>query len=120
ETEISMKNNQKKIHSRPSLSRLRIGAVGTLVFAAAALAATSMQPPKLPWAVPTVSVGNNPTDPVVDQATNTIYVPNGFLAEPVSVIDGSKCNEDNKSRCMPIATLTVGPDPIYVVLDPTT
>ena len=117
---MKTKSCHDRIHSRANLSRLRIAAAGLLVVAAAALAAISMQPPKLPWAVPTVNVGNNPTDPVVDQATNTIYVPNGFLDDTVSVIDGSKCNEDNKSRCMPIATLTVGPDPIYVVLDPTT
>src|ERR1700719_265089 len=69
ETEISMKNNQKNIHSRSRLSRLRIAAAGTLVLAAAGLAATSMRPPKLPWAVPTVTVGNSPGTAAVDQAT---------------------------------------------------
>jgi YVTN family beta-propeller protein len=119
ETEISMKNNQKNIHSRPRLSRLRIAAAGILVLAAAGLAATSMKPPKLPWAVPTVTVGNSPGTAAVDQATNTIYVANGN-DNTVSVIDGSKCSSKNSSRCSPIATLTVGPNPLFMAFDPTT
>src|SRR6266550_1931027 len=49
------------IFSRPCPSRLRLAAAGTLFVAAAGLAATAaMHPPKLPWEVPTVTVGNNP------------------------------------------------------------
>src|SRR5438034_5969283 len=49
------------IFSRPSSARLRLAAAGTLFLAAAGLAATAaMHPPKLPWAVPTVKVGNAP------------------------------------------------------------
>jgi hypothetical protein len=48
------------VFSRPSSARLRLAAAGTLFFAAAALAATAMHPPELPWAVPTVTVGNEP------------------------------------------------------------
>src|ERR1700719_2945557 len=106
----------KKIHSTPSISRLPITAAGTLVLAAAALAATSMKPPHLPWAVPTVTVGNAPEVAAVDQATDTIYVTNTG-DNTVSVIDGGKCNEDNASRCSPIATLTVGPNPYWVIFD---
>jgi DNA-binding beta-propeller fold protein YncE len=78
-----------------------------------------MRPPKLPWAVPTVTVGNNPVTAAVDQATNTIYVANGN-DNTVSVIDGSKCNSKNSSRCSPIATLTVGGTPLFMAFDPTT
>ena len=66
------------IFSRPRLSRLRLAAAGTLFLAAIGLAATAaMRPPKLPWAVPTVKVGNAPGGVAVDRVTNTIYVANG-------------------------------------------
>ncbi|PYJ72680.1 MAG: hypothetical protein DME75_03960 [Verrucomicrobia bacterium] len=111
---------QRKIHSRCSLSHLRIAAAGMLVLGAAAgLAATSLQPPKLPWGVPTIAVGNNPTGDVVDQATHTVYVANTG-DNTVSVIDGSKCNSSKSSGCSPIATLTVGPNPASMAFDPTT
>ena len=117
---LFMKTNSqpKKICSRPSLSRLRIAAAGTLVLAAAGLAATSLQPPKLPWGVPTVKVGNNPTTPFVVQATHTIYVTNPGDGT-VSVIDGNKCNSTKTSGCSPIATLTIGPTGGFA-FDPTT
>ena len=99
---------------------MRLVAAGTLVLAAAALAATLMQPPKLPWAVPTVTVGNNPVGVAVDTATHTVYVANGGGDNTLSVIDSSKCNSRNASRCAPIATMSVGTNPLYVVLDPTT
>ena len=65
----------------------------------------SMQPPKLPWAVPTVTVGNAPGGVAVDPATDTIYVTN-IDDGTISVIDGRKCNARNASRCAPIATMT--------------
>jgi len=107
------------ILSHPSLSRLRIAAAGTLVLAGAGLAATSMHPPRLPWEVPTVTVGNNPVGIAVDAARHTIYVANGD-DDTLSVIDSSKCKASNSSRCSQIATVTVGPNPLYAVLDPTT
>lgn len=109
-----------KMHSRPRLSRLRLAAAGTLFLAAAGLAATAMQRPKLPWAAPTVRVGNAPIGVAVDRATNTIYVANAG-SNSVSVIDGSKCKAANASLCSPIATLThVGPSPIMLAFDQTT
>jgi len=38
----------------------------------------------------------------------------------VSVIDGSKCNSTKTTCCTPIATLTVGPNPLFMAFDPTT
>ncbi len=110
------------IFSRPRLSRLRLAAAGTLFLAAVGLAATAaMRPPKLPWAVPTVKVGNAPGGVAVDRVTNTIYVANGG-DNTVSVIDGSKCDATNTSHyCLPIAKLIhVGPLPIWITFDQTT
>jgi DNA-binding beta-propeller fold protein YncE len=101
--------------------RLRIAAGAMFFAAAAALAAIAVNPnpPKLPWRVPTVNVGINPVTSVVDQATHTIYVANA-AEDTVSVIDGTRCNSSNSSRCSPIATLTVGPNPLFMAFDPTT
>ena len=67
------------IFSRPRLSRLRLATAGTLFLAAAGLAATAaMHPPKLPWAVPTVTVGNNArSESQLTRSRHTIYVANG-------------------------------------------
>jgi DNA-binding beta-propeller fold protein YncE len=94
------------IFSRLCPSRLRLAAAGTLFLAAAGLAATAaMHPPKLPWAVPTVTVGNAPGGVAVDPLTDTIYVTN-IDDGTISVIDGRKCNARHASRCAPIATMT--------------
>jgi len=98
---------------------LRIVAAGILVVAAAGLLAKSMQPPKLPWAVPTVTVGNNPVGVAVDTATHTVYVANGF-DNTVSLIDTKKCNSRNSSGCVAVATLTLSSNALYLILDPTT
>ena len=79
----------------------------------------ALRPPKLPWAVPTVTVGNIPVDIAVDTARHTIYVSNQG-DNTLSVIDSSKCNSITASSCVALATITVGPAPLYVVLDPTT
>ncbi len=126
---MKIKSRQEKIHSRPSLSRLRLAAAGTLFLAAAGLAATAMHPPQLPWAVPTVMVGKFPqgsftTGVAVDQATNTLYVANGVAGDTVShntiaVIDGSKCNASHASLCSPVARMThVGPGQFWLTFDP--
>jgi YVTN family beta-propeller protein len=108
----------KKIHRGPSLWRMRIAAAGLLVLAGAALAYIGTAP-TLPWAVPMVNVGNDPVASVVDQATHTVYVDNAG-DDTVSVIDGTKCNSGKTSGCSPIATLTVGPNPLFMAFDPTT
>ena len=38
--------------------------------------------------------------------------------DTLSVIDSSKCKASNSSRCAQIATVTVGPGPLYAVLRP--
>src|SRR5689334_662562 len=88
------------------LSHFRVPAVGVLSLGAAALAAVAvnLSPPKLPWRLPTVNVGISPVTSVVDQATHTIYVANG-AEDTVSLIDGTRCNSSNASRCSPIAML---------------
>jgi DNA-binding beta-propeller fold protein YncE len=102
---MKTESHLEKIPSRPRLSRLRLAVVGVLFLAAAGLAATSMRPPTLPWAVPTVTVGNAPGGVAVDPVTDTIYVTN-IDDGTISVIDGRKCNARNASRCAPIATMT--------------
>jgi DNA-binding beta-propeller fold protein YncE len=106
---------------KSSVSRSRIAAGGILLLGAAALAAVAVNPnpPKLPWRVPTVNVGINPVTSVVDQATHTVYVAN-VAEDTVSVIDGNRCNSSNASRCSTIATLTVGPNPLFMAFDTTT
>jgi DNA-binding beta-propeller fold protein YncE len=66
-----------------------------------------------------VNVGIVPVTSVVDQATHTVYVAN-VAEDTVSVIDGNRCNSSNASRCSQIATLTVGPNPLFMAFDPTT
>jgi len=78
-----------------------------------------LQTPRLPWEVPTVTVGNVPSTVAVDSVTNTIYVPNPG-DNTISVIDGRKCNANNSSRCSPIATMTnVGFAPLWPTFDQT-
>jgi hypothetical protein len=118
------------VASRPILSRLRLAGAGTLFFAAAALATTAMHPPKLPWAVPTVEISDQPysavTGVAVDPATNTIYVASLVEGDQIedstiTVIDGSRCSATNASRCTALARMTnVGPAPIWLTFDPAT
>jgi YVTN family beta-propeller protein len=105
----------KEIHSRVVSRTFRLAAAGVLVLAGAALAYIGTAP-KLPWAVPTVNVGNGAVTSVVDQATHTVYVANGG-DDTVSVIDGTKCNSGKTSGCSPIATLTVGPNPLFMAFE---
>ena len=50
---------------------------------------------------PTVSVGVQPAVPAVDEATDTVYVPNSNPGGPgsVSVIDGATCNASVRTGC---------------------
>ena len=127
-----MKTNlkSKKISFCFTLSRLRIAAAATLVVGAAGLAAASMMLPKLPWAVPTVAISDQPysvvTGVAVDPATNTIYVASWVGGDQVedstiAVIDGRKCSAMNASRCTALARMSnVGPAPHWIVFDPAT
>ena len=58
-------------------------------------------------ALHTIKVGANPEWVTVDQATNTIYVPN-FNDGTVSVINGARCNAEVTSGCRhtPTAVIT--------------
>jgi DNA-binding beta-propeller fold protein YncE len=116
----------KKSNSCSGRSGLRVAAATILVLAAAALAAKSMIPPKLPWAMPTVAIGvpgEGLAGVAVDPATNTIYVAHGgTFPRPgtIAIIDGSNCNEDNHSRCSSIATMNAGLEPLFLLFDQTT
>jgi DNA-binding beta-propeller fold protein YncE len=114
---MKTKSSQEKIHTH--LPCLRLAAAGTLILAAAGLAATAMHPPEIPWAVPTAHVGHNALGTAVDPGTNTVYVGNG-LSDTVSVIDGSKCNSGNSSGCAPLAAIPIGKIPTQALFDSTT
>ena len=63
----------------------------------------------------TVSVGNFPTSVAVDQATDTIYVTNGFDGT-LSVINGANCDGTNTSGCdqTPVTVPLVDPNDYFV------
>ena len=107
----------RKLHGN-SKSAIRTGISGILLIAAAGFAAAgmSMQPPKLPWVAPLIPTGSWPVHIMVDQATNTAYIANQ-LDHSISVVDGTKCNGKNSSKCTPIATIYPGPNPTDLVLD---
>jgi YVTN family beta-propeller protein len=67
-------------------------------------------------APPTVAVGGGPGLLAVDQATNTIYVPNGNDGT-VSVINGATCNATDTSGCARTSTVTAGSGAGAVALD---
>src|SRR5262249_40327837 len=67
---------------------------------------------------PTVSVGSFPSNPAIDYATNTIYVPNNGDGT-VSVIDGNTCNAADTSGYAP-HTIAVGPAPAAAAVDQAT
>ena len=124
------KSSWDKIRSSHNSSRLRLATAGILILGAAGLAATSMHPPKLPWAVPTVAIADNPYNAVtgvaVDPATNTIYVASLVAGDQIqdntiAVIDGLRCSAMNASHCTRLAQLThVGPAPFWLTFDPAT
>src|SRR4026208_657470 len=66
----------------------------------------------------TAPTGHNPGATVYDATTDTIYVANGFNpngpnppCNPVTVIDGRRCDARSVSRCHgPWPTITVGPE----------
>jgi DNA-binding beta-propeller fold protein YncE len=105
----------RKLHGN-SKSAIRTGISGILLMASAGFAAMAMQPPKLPWVAPLIPTGSWPVHIVVDQATNTAYIANQ-LDNTISVVDGTKCNGKNASKCTPIATINPGPNPADLVLD---
>lgn len=124
------RSSRVKIRRSHRFSRLRLATTGLLFGGAAGLAAMCLQTPRLPWAVPTVAISDNPNSAVtgvaVDPATNTIYVASLVLGDQVSdntiaVIDGSRCNAMHASHCSRLAQLTnVGPAPIWLTFDPAT
>ena len=68
---------------------------------------------------PTFSVGSFPSNPAIDLATNTIYVPNNGDGT-VSVINGNTCNAGITSGCAQIRTITAGPAPTAAAVNQTT
>jgi len=59
---------------------------------------------------PTVTVGPGPSSPVLDKATNTVYVPVGTKANKVAVVNAATCNSIQTSGCSQVpALVTVGP-----------
>src|ERR671933_770879 len=112
----------KTIQSTTNRSRfgiLRFMAAGTLVLAGAALAYIGAAP-KLPWAVPTVSVGNNPIFQVVDQATGTLYVAiSGGNSNTIAVVNANTCNAKKTSGCgQAPATVTLSGIVADIAFDP--
>ncbi|MGD0811389.1 MAG: YncE family protein [Acidimicrobiales bacterium] len=72
----------------------------------------------------TVTVGLNPVDIRVDQATNSVYVANNGnngTGDTVSVIDGKICNGTDTSGCIQAPqSVTIGFGPSGVAVDPVT
>jgi DNA-binding beta-propeller fold protein YncE len=70
---------------------------------------------KGPW--PTLTVGNEPSNITVDQATDTLYVANN-TDNTVSVVNGATCNAEVTSGCNQTpATVPVGTAPIGIFAD---
>jgi YVTN family beta-propeller protein len=72
---------------------------------------------------PAVTVGSNPVDVSVDQATGTVYVANwdNGTGTTVSVIDARTCNGHVTTGCKRRpATITIGRSPAGVFVNPTT
>jgi len=69
---------------------------------------------------PTVTVGNDPLDVAVDQATDTVYVANGN-DNTVSVIDGATCNSQVHAGCgQTPPVVAVGANPQAIAFDDAT
>jgi DNA-binding beta-propeller fold protein YncE len=70
----------------------------------------------------TVTVGPGPVDAVVDQSTNTVYVPTfGASLGAVSMINASTCNGTNSSGCgQPPPTAPIGSNPNWAAENPVT
>jgi YVTN family beta-propeller protein len=67
--------------------------------------------------LPAVEVGNAPVAAVVDQATDTVYIPNSN-DNTVSVIDGATCNARVTWGCGQTAPIVaVGAFPVWAALD---
>ena len=69
---------------------------------------------------PTVTVGQSPFALAVNQATNTVYVPNSG-SNTVSVIDGATCDATVTTGCgQTPPTVTVGAEPLNAAVDQAT
>jgi DNA-binding beta-propeller fold protein YncE len=72
---------------------------------------------------PTVTVGAGPLALALDRRTQTLYVSNfnGFSGDTVSMIDIATCNATDTAGCaQPPPTVTTGPGPQLLALDPST
>lgn len=70
--------------------------------------------------LPTVEVGNAPAAAVVDQASDTVYVPNSN-DNTVSVTNGASCNAKVTWGCRQTApAVAVGAGPVWAALDSAT
>jgi DNA-binding beta-propeller fold protein YncE len=75
-------------------------------------------------AAATITAGLNPLDVAVDPDTNTVYAPllrDGEAPGQVAVIDGSRCNGSDTSRCGQAPTVVpVGFGAVSAAVDPIT
>jgi len=113
-TDANSISSKKIRHSSARTIRAEIS--GLLLLAAAAFAAMSMQPPKLPWAAPIIPTGEGPVHIVSNPSTNTTYIA-VQLDNVIAVVDGKNCSAGHTSNCTPIATISPGPFPADLVLD---
>jgi YVTN family beta-propeller protein len=94
-----------------------LAGLAAVVAVSSALAGSGSAVPRVPWAAPTIPVGDNPTFEAVNQSTHTLYV--GNTDGTISVVDARRCNAQNASQCRLISTLNAANSGQFIV-DPAT